>query len=214
MNKLFTKTTENPDKGWKYQYRSIKILLMLLGIFTLTFAVSCSKDDDDNSVIYPEENPLAKYYEQTGFNIINPVVDDFSYEFGLAFSSNVKGKINALTVRIPDANPNLRVTIWDYDAQTVLRTETVNVESANTEVTKSIENLPLEKDKKYLITMNSNDWYYSSRSNESVAAYPITAGNIVFYEFRSKFGDAQTFPNLVNYDYNAGDLSFVFQQTD
>ena len=43
----------------------------------------------------------------------------------------------------------MRVTIWDYDTKTVLRTEIVNVSAANTLVTKAITELALVKNKKY-----------------------------------------------------------------
>lgn len=67
----------------------------------------------------------------------------------LFFPPNVNGKIKAITAKIPDISNTLRVTIWDYDTKTVLRTEIVNVSVANTLVTKAITELALVKDKKY-----------------------------------------------------------------
>jgi hypothetical protein len=90
----------------------------------------------------------------------------------LLFSPDVKGKITAITIKLPDTNPNLRVTIWDYTTKTVLRTETLNVTATNTLITKEISELALEKDKKYLITMNSNDWYKRAKADNSNTAYP------------------------------------------
>lgn len=137
-----------------------------------------------------------------------------SSEFGLAFSPNVKGQINAITVKIPNVNSNLRVTIWDYTTQTVLRTETVNITSSNVTTTKTISPLALEKDKKYMITMNSTDWYKEHKADNSAATYPVTAGNIKIWEYRWVGGSAQTFPTNPDPTYYAGDLSFVFQQTE
>lgn len=173
---------------------------------------ACSKDDNKGG--FPEENPLAKYYEATGFTNSTNLINGSSSEFGLAFSPKVKGKINALTVRIPDANPNLRVTIWDYDQKIILRTEFVNVATANTEVVKSISAMDLEKDKKYMITMNSNDFYKKARADNSAATYPVTAGNIVFHSYAWISASGQTFPTSIDYTYNGGDLSFVFQRTE
>lgn len=195
-------------------FKSLCVLLTLNSIFLTT---SCSKDDDESipePIVYAEENPLNKYHESTGFTTVSNFINAGNYEFGLVFSPNVKGKINAITVKLPDANPNLKVTIWDYTAKTVLRTEIVNVAASNTLLTKAIEAFPMEKDKKYMITMNSNDWYKKNKPDNSNAIYPITAGNIKFLEYRWIGTSSQTFPTNVSLDYNGGDLSFNFQQTD
>lgn len=194
-------------------FKSLCVLLTLNSIFLTT---SCSKDDESipEPIVYAEENPLNKYHESTGFTTVSNFINAGNYEFGLVFSPNVKGKINAITVKLPDANPNLKVTIWDYTAKTVLRTEIVNVAASNTLLTKAIEAFPMEKDKKYMITMNSNDWYKKNKPDKSNAIYPITAGNIKFLEYRWIGTSSQTFPTNVSLDYNGGDLSFNFQQTD
>ncbi|WP_153391769.1 DUF4082 domain-containing protein [Chryseobacterium vaccae] len=189
-------------------------LLALTAAFSIT---SCSKDDDEpipQPITYAVENPLDKYHEMTGFTTTTNFINSGDYEFGLAFSANVKGKISAITIKLPDVNPNLRVTFWDYTTKTVLRTETINVTASNTLITKSISELALEKDKKYVITMNSNDWYKRSKPDNSNAAYPITAGNIKFWEYKWTSGTAQAFPTTTSLDYNGGDLSFNFQQVD
>ena len=193
---------------------NVYALLAFIAIFSIT---SCSHDDDEpipKPVTYAVENPLDKYHEVAGFTTTTNFINSGSYEFGLAFSPNVKGKINAITIKMPDVNPSLRVTIWDYTTKAVLRTETINVTASNTLITKSIPELALEKDKKYLITMNSNDWYKRSKPDNSNAAYPITAGNIKFWEYKWISGTAQTFPTTTSLDYNGGDLSFNFQQVD
>ena len=189
----------------------------LKSIFTILsvafFAVSCSSDDD-NSPKFKTENPLAEYYTKTGFTTVSNFVNSGDYEFGLAFTPTVKGKIKAITLKLPAANPSIRVTIWDYTTKTVLKTETLNVEKADTEVKKEIGELALEKDKKYLITMNSNDWYKKNKADNSNVVYPIVAGNITINEYRWFSGKDQTFPTTFSSSYNAGDLSFDFQQTE
>lgn len=185
------------------------LLILSLSIF------NCRSNDDEviPPPVYPVENPLAAYITNSGFTDSSNMVNVGSYEFGLVFSPNVSGKINAVTVQIPDANANLRVTIWDFDTQTVLRTEVVNVTAANTLITKTITELPLVKDKKYLISMNSNDYYYKEKPGGGSATYPIAAGNIKFTGYQWKSGGAQAFPTTVDATYFAGDLSFEFQQT-
>lgn len=186
-------------------------------IFTLitiaVFTISCSSDDD-NSPKFKTENPLKAYYTQTGFITSTNFIDAGDFEFGLVFTPTVKGKIKAITLKLPAANPSLRVTIWDYTTKAVLHTETLKLEKADVEVTKKITELALEKDKKYLISMNSNDWYKKNKADNTATTYPITAGNIRFEEYRWLSGTAQTFPTILSATYNAGDLGFEFQQTE
>lgn len=196
---------------------SLKNLFKAMAVSSVLMAASCSKDEDEpvlQPVVYAEENPLNKYHEATGFTTVTNFINAGNYEFGLVFSPNVKGKINAITVKLPDVNPTLKITIWDYASKTVLRTEMVNVATSNTLMTKTIEALALEKDKKYVITMNSNDWYKKSKSDNSNAVYPVTAGNIKFLEYRWISSSSQVFPTNISLDYNGGDLSFNFQQVD
>ncbi|KRB54509.1 DUF4082 domain-containing protein [Flavobacterium sp. Root186] len=191
----------------------------LKALFTILFVAisitSCSSDDDkDNTPAFETENPLAVYYTQTGFSTVTNFINAGDYEFGLVFTPTVKGNIKAITLKLPEANPTLRVTIWDYASKAVLRSETLNVATADVQVTKEISVLGLEKDKKYLITMNSNDWYKKNKADLTNVTYPITAGNITFNEYRWISGTGQTFPTNVSANYNAGDLSFEFQQTE
>lgn len=192
--------------------KTLKTIIALL-IITLS-AVSCSSSDDDNSPKFTAENPLEAYYTKTGFSTVSNFINSGDYEFGLAFTPTVKGKINAITLKLPASNPSVRVTIWDFASKTVLRSETVNVVTADVGVTKEISELALDKDKKYLITMNSNDWYKKSKADNSNTTYPIVVGNITIHEYRWLSGTAQTFPTNVSSSYNAGDLSFEFQQTE
>lgn len=194
----------------------MKTLKTIFTLLLVTISItSCSGDDDkDNTPAFETENPLAVYYTKTGFSTVTNFINAGDYEFGLVFTPTVKGNLKAITLKLPAANPTLRVTIWDYASKAVLRSETINVETADLKVTKEISVLGLEKDKKYLITMNSNDWYKKNKEDLTNVTYPIVAGNITFNEYRWIGGKGQTFPTNVSADYNAGDLSFEFQQTE
>ncbi|WP_343696454.1 hypothetical protein [Flavobacterium sp.] len=194
--------------------KNFKILFAILSASILTVSCSSNDDDKDNSPKFETENPLAVYYTQTGFSTVTNFVNSGDYEFGLAFTPTVKGNIKAITLKLPATNSAVRVTIWDYTSKAVLRSETVNVATADVQVTKEISVLALEKDKKYMITMNSNDWYKKNKADLTNAVYPIVAGNITFNEYRWISGTSQTFPTNVSANYNAGDLSFDFQQTE
>lgn len=192
--------------------RAFKTIITLL---IITLSAACSSDDDkDNTPKFETENPLAAYYTATGFTTVSNFINSGDYEFGLVFTPTVKGKIEAITLKLPASNPSVRVTIWDFTTKTVLRSETVNVVTADVGVTKEISDLALEKDKKYMITMNSNDWYKKNKADNTNVTYPIVAGNITINEYRWLSGTAQTFPTNVSSSYNAGDLSFDFTQTE
>ncbi|KOP40089.1 DUF4082 domain-containing protein [Flavobacterium sp. WLB] len=194
--------------------KNFKILFAILSASILSVSCSSNDDDKDNTPTFETENPLAVYYTQTGFNTVTNFVNAGDYEFGLVFTPTVKGNIKAITLKLPAANSAVRVTIWDYAGKVVLRSETVNVATADVQVTKEISVFALEKDKKYMITMNSNDWYKKAKADLTNTVYPITAGHIIFNEYRWISGTSQTFPTNVSANYNAGDLSFDFQQTE
>ena len=187
--------------------------LILVSALLLLTAVGCKKNDPVR--IYQEENPLSSYIVNTGFNQASSnFINAGNYEFGLEFTPMVKGQIKAITFKIPAPATNVRVTIWDATAKTVLRTETIPTVLANTEVKQDITPLALEKDKKYFISYNGSSWYKRNKSDGSKAVYPIIAGNIKITNYNWLYGEAQTFPTTVSSDYYAGDLSFIFQQAD
>jgi len=76
--------------------KTLKTIFTLLSI--AIFTVSCSSDDDKDSPKYNVENPLAAYYTTTGFSTVSNFVNSGDYEFGLAFTPTVKGKIKAITL--------------------------------------------------------------------------------------------------------------------
>ena len=133
-------------------FLNVKNYFRIILFLCLTLAVSNFRKDDEEPtapIIYPEESPLSAYITNTGFSETSNFINSGDYEFGLVFSPNVNGKIKAITTKISDISNALRVTIWDYDTKTVLRTEIVNVSAANTLVTKAITELALVKNKKY-----------------------------------------------------------------
>lgn len=190
--------------------------LLAAAIITLSI-ISCRKDDDETPQpqIYTEENQLSAYLSATGFiqkTVNYPNSGD--YEFGLKFTPKVKGNITAIVLKIPDNATNVRVTIWDAGTKAVLKTITIPNAPANTEVRQNIDAFAVTKDRQYFISYNGNDWYKHSKSDNSVAVYPVVAGNISFDSYQWIGGLSQTFHTNTNNDYYAGDLSFVFQQAD
>jgi hypothetical protein len=184
-----------------------KIALFLFAPIAMT---NCG----DDTPTFFEQEPLADYIVAAGFDEeTDTIIDNSSdFEFGFSFIPTVAGQINAIVARIPDANPTLRVTIWDFDTETVLKTVTLNVAAANSTATLEITPLVLEKNKEYMITMNSNDYYERYKTDITDAIYPISAGDINVTGYQWRPGSTQTFPTNIGTDYYAGDASFIFQE--
>lgn len=195
--------------------KTIKTLFTILSVALLT--ISCSSDDDkEEAVKYNEENPLDAYMAGSGFSQkAVDVKNSGIYEYGFSFKPTVTGKINALVVKIPDVNAALRITLWDAATKTVIKSETINVPTANVTVEKAITPIALTKDKEYFFTVNSDDWINRTKTDGSAATYPITAGSIVItgYAYISSTASETIFPTNARNTYYAGDMTFKFQQT-
>ncbi|GEP51850.1 hypothetical protein FNO01nite_25220 [Flavobacterium noncentrifugens] len=176
--------------------------------------VSCSSDDDSD-VAAPEnitQDPLSGYLQAAGFTKIENKKDSGDAEFGIAFTPTVNGKITSISAKIPDIHSGMRIAIWDKATATVLRTELIDVASPDVEVSKNITALVLTKDKEYMFTFNSNDWYNYSKPDASATSYPITVGDIKITNYGYINGTSQTIPNVMRDDYYAGDIRFKFQK--
>ena len=190
--------------------KNIILKSALLLLFTTAF-LSCSSDDDNPKPTYQEENFLEGYLTTTGFNQeVTSDIDLGDYEFGLEFTPLTSGYITSLRVQLPEANPTLRVTIWDKVAGTVIKTEIVNVAAANTVYNIDIVDILLSKDKEYAVTMNSNDWYNREKTDGTDATYPVTVGNLKINTYIWDDGTAQDYPKSTADSYYSGDLSFNF----
>lgn len=190
----------------------MKILKSTIVILLVFFASSCSKDESETPIVYGEENPLFGFISRVPN--IQPYVDAVEgiAQTGYIFKPTVKGKINTLTVKIPAANSALKVFIWDKGTIALVRSEVVNVTTANTEITKIISPLTLEKDKEYLITIYTDDYYYH-QTNSGAVSYPVIVGNIQILGTRSGFGEL--FPQAGGSSNGySGDIGFNFQRTE
>lgn len=180
--------------------------------------VGCRKDDDKpEPKVYPEENPLALYLQNSGFSQkTTNFINSGNYEFGYNFKPKVKGKINAITFKIPDNATDVRVTIWNATTKAVIRTIIIPSAVANTELKQDIDPLYVEAGTEYLISYRGDDWYKRYKSDDSNATYPIDAGNVSMtgYRWGSPATSSQTYPVNTSSKYYGGDLSIVFQQTE
>ncbi len=174
---------------------------------------SCSKSDDPApEVLAPLQDPFPGFLETSGLNNIVPSLNLGFKELGLSFSPLVKGKITAIVVKMPETQNGLRVTIWDKSTSTVLRTESIDVMTPDTETIKQITPLNLEQFKDYMISINTNDAYYRTKSNQSAISYPFIIGDIKITSFNIKSGTDQVIPSEIYSDSFRGDFSFKFQK--
>jgi hypothetical protein len=196
--------------------KTLKTIFTLLTFAILT--VSCSGNDDKpDPIVYNAENPLDLYMAASGFSQkAVDVKNSANYEYGFSFKPTVTGKITSFFAKIPDANINLRITLWDAATKTVIKSETMNVSVANMAFEKTILPIQLVKDKEYFFSVNSDDWIKRTKTDGSVATYPIVAGNITItgYAYSSSTATETIFPINAATNYYAGDTSFKFQQTE
>ncbi|WP_395051999.1 DUF4082 domain-containing protein [Flavobacterium sp.] len=191
--------------------KKTSLLILFLGI-TL---VSCNKDDSPSPTVYPEENFLPSLLSSNGLSETTPVINDSQYEIGISFKPKVNGKINAIVIKIPDVQSAVRVTIWDKQTATVIKTEFIDCNSAGVEYSKVISDLNVTKDKEYLISMNTNDYFIHKKLDNSSFTYPIISNNITITGSYSLLGALQTMPTAANpLIFFVGDLSFNFKQTE
>lgn len=199
-------------------------------ICTLAFTVmalnGCSSDDSTPAPIvtpiphdasYPEENPLPGYLLTTGYtNNINYIDDNNYYEMGFSFKPQVTGKINAVLVKLPQPNANIRVTIWDAQTAQPIRTILVDVPTAHVNSRLAIDPLPVEKDKEYVISMNANDYYFANRGDFGTNTYPIASGHLLITgTYCDLSNSAQVMPEMATIvNATFGFCSIVFQQTE
>lgn len=199
-------------------FKTRKLFLKLALLLSLSLSLTnCSKDDDPLPtppvVLAPLQDPLAGYLSATGFDQkTTNNVNSGDWEFGYSFIPLVNGKMTAIVVKIPDARLGMRVTVWDKVAGTFIRTESIDIVTAGVEVTKQITALDLIKDKEYILTMNSSDWYFRSRTNDAAVTYPFTVGDIKITSYLIRLGTAQVIPNTPVSIYYSGNCSFKFQK--
>ena len=195
------------------------IAILALSIFT----ISCSKDNAPSPAIatelkiYDKENPLPEFLTKANLNNLVPSSPtDGKQEIGLTFKPLVKGSITAIEIKIPFEVSNLIVSIWDFETQQIIRTETINNMNSGTRKIAFITPLTLIKDKRYVISMNTNSYYTYRNVAANVDDYPIIIGNIAVLNtnYSPDTVTNPTYPSTIFIGKYSGNCSFLFQQTD
>jgi hypothetical protein len=205
----------------------MKIFLIPVLFSFFLMIISCSNEDVNIETMaeslelpvdtnFTDENPLPTFLSATRYNehqvlCSNTRVFD---EVGFKFKTLEKGIVNSLIVKIPIVNSNLIVTLTDSYSNQVIRTESLNVITANTPTLKNIVPLELEKNKTYYITMRTNNYYKRFRSDFSQPQYPVSVGSItIITPVTTAFSpDGVSFGGSGN--FYSGDCSFTFLRTE
>lgn len=192
------------------------LCVCLLGIAS-SFACSGREDEKVAPTVYPVEDALQNLVSASGLSEQTAInLEGAQLEQGVAFSPKVKGVISAVSVKLPAYDNAVRVTIWDYETQSVLRTATVNVSEGGRYHKQAISLLEVEKGRRYVISMNVRTTYIHRKPDFSNAYFPIDLGSVLALHCRrmGRYGSAQEFPNFSTDAEYYGDLSFDFQQVD
>jgi hypothetical protein len=187
----------------------IKLNFFRVAALLATVVLSACSDDDTKPV---DQTFLVDYLKQSGLTPKDTVTDWSDFEYGLFFKALVPGTIEKIRIRIPDDATDVRVTIWDAEAVTVLQTIIIPSVTADKIKFHTIEPILLETEHTYGITMNTNDWYRYERAGGSVVSYPVISGNIRTSDYLFDEGTGQLMPTRVGTTFYAGDLSFVFKE--
>lgn len=186
----------------------MKIRLMLL-LMATSILLSCKKDERT-----VEEQPLAGYLKETNFTEEVALFDDNRpIEMGMRFKVLKPGHIKALTLRLPFERSDVRISLWDADQQTLLKSFTVAKAAAATEVVLPIAAYALAVGKGYTLSMRTTASYVRYKKDMTAATHPVVVGHISFSGFSWKYAETATlsYPDILQLDQYGGYLSFVFE---
>jgi hypothetical protein len=194
----------------------MKKVFFIVTVFAISIT-SCKKSNNTEPVIFPEELPYDNFITSVAQNATIQSVPNSSYSFevGVAFKATVKGQIRTLYVKIPDTSNSISVTIWDKNSYTNLFRTSIAVTAANTVKALDIPLFNIEKDKEYVISMRTNDYYVRRKTGTTLISYPITSGNIIYLATMVNTNPGQAFPGIFSdQSFYYGDVYFKFQQTN
>ena len=193
----------------------LKLVMKNLSIsFFLLFVLNtaCKKDETTTPNAKPSESPVAKILEDKTWT--QTTFSNGPFELGYIFSSSVKGKITQVGCRMPDLGI-YTVSIWEEGTKKLVRQKTVEQSSPEKFTLVTVDELAVEKDVKYVISVNSAiggvKKSYFQISNATANIFPIVRGSIVIQKTVYNNGAVPTFPATGSYlDKIFGYADFTF----
>ena len=190
--------------------------------FVLGMVISCKKD---KTIANSFENPIQAASKNT--TLIDSTRNfpgfDF-YEIGTKIYFSKSGKVTKLGCRAGNTG-NFVVSFWDVETTNLLAQTTVNVTDNTKYFYKAIEPIHIVANKKYIISLNTNNvgvsadyWIcYKKEPNPDgidFNIYPFSIGSVTFEEPRGKTSATAVFPSNPQSPWNffaGADVQFEYE---
>lgn len=186
------------------QYKSNLLLLLIVMIIL----VGCAKKT--TSTPKPEITPIKNAESQSVYyyRYLNNGYST-SYEHGITFSSNAKGKITKVGGKVPKAG-NYRITVWDDSSKNIITTTNVDLDSISYKYV-SITPIEVRANKRYVLSINVLKEAFEIRDNTGIDFLPFYVDGITIHYYSDAKTSTQSFPNRQSYLFKiAGLVDFVF----
>jgi hypothetical protein len=196
----------------------MKTTSILLGMaLFLLVTVGCKKEDKREQLFL--QNPFTTTLPGGMENYEMTIRTSGAWELGIAFRSNVSGKITQLGVKMPVAGRYV-LSLWDAETRTQIRTKTVEQDAPDKLRLVEIDPVDLPALKKMIVSVNSLDLNTSAYKNyfclihrEGTNFMPYTQKDIEVLYTCYTLSDVPVFPGqvtLVEYEiYGRPEISFV-----
>ncbi|HNF48586.1 MAG TPA: DUF4082 domain-containing protein [Chitinophagales bacterium] len=185
------------------------ISIFFILFLVMTTQLSCKKDKSvtpTQTEVKPIQNTELRttYYNRTLNNGYTT-----SYEHGITFSSNAKGKITKVGGKVPKAG-NYRITVWNDSSKAVLATTYADLDSLSYKYV-SITPISVPANKRFVVSINVLKDAFEIRDNSVYDFMPFYADGITIHYYSDAKTASQTFPDRFTYTYKiAGLVDFVF----
>lgn len=160
--------------------KNFRTYLSVLALAALMTLISCDKDDDKTATVKPSENIMTTLLQETTWT--QNTAAAVSWELGYVFSTSSAGKITKLSCKMPEPG-SYTVSLWDQTTKALLRQKTLEQSTPDKFVEAGIDEFPVEKDKKYVISINTvvggSAKKFFTISNTNANIFPIARGSIL-----------------------------------
>ncbi len=187
---------------------------LLIPLFLFFVLINACKKDDTTLAVKPSENPVSSLISESGWTLTSRSVSQ--YELGYVFSAITAGKITQLGVQMGEPG-TYTVSVWDATSKALLRQKSVEQSSPNKFSLATVDDLAIEKDKKYLVSVNNTSnsvkkAYNVLGKSSSTTIFPISKGSIVIQKSVYSSSNVTVFPTVDYSDSNAfyGFADFTF----
>lgn len=158
-------------------FRTYLSVIVMIASMTL---ISCGKDDDEAVNVKPSENIMTTLLQEPTWT--QTTASAVSWELGYVFSTSSTGKITKLSCKMPEPG-SYTVSLWDQTTKTLLRQKTLEQSTPEKFVESGIDEFLVEKDKKYVISINTvvggSAKKFFTISNANTNIFPIARGSIL-----------------------------------